>query len=98
MKRIDRASLESSLAGGSRWATESGARVATRRRSLDLSVRDVADLVDVTGAYIYDLEAGKKVPGYWLRLALGHVLACDPDDLYPMPTREAVAEFMDVAA
>lgn len=96
--RLDTDALKSTLANDSRWAHQCGARVAARRNALGLSVRYVADYIGTTVQYVHMIEAGKRVPADHLRLALAHALACDISDLYPLPTRDEVAEYVEPAA
>lgn len=95
---LDTESLKMSMTAGSKWAVAVGARVAARRTDLSLTVRQVATVIDVPVQTIYRVESGDLVARDYLRLALGHALVCDSAELFAMPTRAEVAEYMDVAA
>ena len=95
---LDIDSLESNLAAGSAWARTNGNRVRARRHAMGLSLSQVGMLVGKPPQTIHGIETGRIVPRDYLRLAIAHSLKRDLDELFPMPSREEVAEFMDVAA
>ena len=97
-KRLDTEALNGHLAAGSPWAIANGTRLRTRRKHSNMTVRSLADAVGTTGQTIYAIEQGNLVPRDYLRLAIAHVMGCDVSELFPLPTREQVASFMDEAA
>lgn len=96
-QRLDTEALELHLAPTSEWAINCGANVKSRRLALDLTVRQVADMLGTTTQTVYAVERGKLVVRDHLRLGLAHVLCCDIDDLFRLPSRTKVAEFWDAA-
>lgn len=67
-----------------------GTRVKARRKSLGLTLEQVADLAFTTPQTIFKIEAGEIVARDHQRIALAFALACEPDELFALPTRAAV--------
>lgn len=95
---LDTESLKTEMSANAKWACRVGAIVTERREALGLSVRQVAAVIDVPVQTLYRVEKGELIPRDYLRLAIAHVLAVEVVDLFPMPSRQQVAEYMDVAA
>jgi transcriptional regulator with XRE-family HTH domain len=67
-----------------------GAGVRSRRRSLGLTLEQLAGLADTTPQTIHKIERGTIVPRDDLRIALALALADEVDALFPMPDRKTV--------
>lgn len=73
-----------------REARVHGIRVHARRKSLKLTLEQVAGLAWTTPQTIHKIERGEIVARDHVRLALAFALACEVDDLFPSPKRAAV--------
>lgn len=67
-----------------------GSRVKARRKLLDLTLEQVAGLAFTTPQTIFKIEEGEIVARDHVRLAVAFALGCEPDELFPVPTRAAV--------
>ncbi len=94
---LDVPALRDAVGPGSPWAKANGQRVIARRDVLGLTVRQVAQFLDVPVQTIYRIESGENTGRDYLRFGLAHVLVCSVDELFPPLDREAIAEFMDDA-
>ncbi len=71
-------------------AIEHGARVADRRRSLNLSQRLLAKASGMTVSSISRIESGTFVPRDWHKLMIASVLCVEVVDLWPPMTRSEI--------
>lgn len=67
-----------------------GVHVKSRRKSLGLTLEQLASLAGTTPQTIYKVEAGEIVARDHLRLSIAFALGCEADELFPTPTRAAV--------
>lgn len=74
----------------SREARVWGGRVQSRRKAIKLSLEDVAELAHTSKQTISRIEHGDLVPRDYMRLAIAFALQCEPAELFPLPTRQAV--------
>ena len=74
---------ESRDAGGSKdpRAEELGRRIATRRRELGLTRRDVVAASGLSYPYVSQLETGYRLPSHKSLARLAHALQLDPAEL-----------------
>lgn len=73
-----------------REARINGIRVKSRRKALDLTLEQTADLAFTTPQTVFKIEEGQIVARDHVRLALAFALGCEVDELFPNPTRAAV--------
>lgn len=67
-----------------------GANCRARRKSLNLTLQDVADRAFTNPQTVFKVERGEIIPRDHLRIALAFALFCETDDLFPMPKRAAI--------
>lgn len=67
-----------------------GANCRARRKALGLTLQQVAESAFTNSQTVFKVERGQIIPRDHLRLALAFALACEPDELFPMPKRAAV--------
>jgi DNA-binding XRE family transcriptional regulator len=67
-----------------------GGRVKERRKSLGLTLEQLAELAFTTPQTIHKVEQGQIVPRDHLRLSIAFALAREPEELFPLPSRAAV--------
>lgn len=72
------------------WAFESGRRIAVRRRERGWNMQQLAGLVGVTFQMISKYELGLAVPTDAKRWAIATALACEVEDIWPVPTRSFI--------
>lgn len=68
-----------------------GAAVRARRKLIGLTLEQLGAKVNVAPQTIHKIEKGEILPTDAVRLALGFALACEPSELFPIPTRAAIA-------
>ncbi|HLP58834.1 MAG TPA: helix-turn-helix transcriptional regulator [Candidatus Deferrimicrobium sp.] len=59
-------------------AIEVGRRLKDLRRVLDISQKDFAARIDITGSLLSEIEAGKVKPGYNFLIAIARVFKVNP--------------------
>lgn len=74
------------------WVRECGQRVRARRKLFDWSLVKLSGLTGIPYQTIHKIEVGEIVAGDHLRLALAQALGCEVADLFPLPTKQRVAE------
>lgn len=68
------------------WAN----RLDARMEAMGLGTQHVADAVGTTYQTIWKIRRGELYPREYLRIAIALAMGADPDQLFPMPTREAI--------
>ena len=58
-----------------------GARIAARRKSLGLSQRQLAELLNVSNNHISNIERGREIPGFDTFIGICNELKVTPDYL-----------------
>ncbi len=86
------------MGSGGVWAQRCGAVVKARRKNLNLTLQQVADLAATTPQTVARAEAGTLVPRDHLRVALAFALFCEVTDLWPWPARSEVHQHAAAAA
>lgn len=67
-----------------------GTAVKARRKHLGMTLEDVAGAAGTTPQTVHKVETGEIVARDHLRLGIAFALACEPAELFPVPTRAAI--------
>jgi transcriptional regulator with XRE-family HTH domain len=73
-----------------REARINGIRVKARRKALELTLEQAAELAFTTPQTIFKIEEGQIVARDHVRLAIAFALGCEVNDLFPAPKRADV--------
>lgn len=75
-----------------------GERIRELREAKDLSLRELAERLDVSAAFLSDIELGRRHPSEKVLVKLAAQLGTTPDDLRTFDTRPPVEEMKRRAA
>lgn len=75
-----------------------GQAIRERREEKDFSVRELAKKIDVSAAFLSDVELGRRHPSEDTLAKIARALSVPVDDLKVLDTRPAVEELRKLAA